>query len=153
MLCSADFEKALGLRPCAKSAHFFVHHVPLRALAKVPKWARASDLSTGAAPNEGAAVDDSPGTGPDGLPWVDLGMVVPKRHARRAVTRNLVKRHIRVAFGEQVRLAGLGAGGWVVRLRSPFEVSRFGSACSVALAEVVRAELVELLQRAATRSA
>ncbi len=94
-------------------------------------------------------MDESPGRSPDPVPWVDLGMVIPKRHARRAVTRNLVKRHIRVAFGEQVRRQGLQAGGWVVRLRSPFEPGRFGSARSEALAGVVRAELAELMRRAA----
>ncbi len=84
---------------------------------------------------------------------VDLGLVVPKRHAKRSVTRNLVKRHIRVAFGEQLRSPmGLGPGGWVVRLRSPIEVARFISAKSPALAAVVRAELVDLMRRAGALS-
>lgn len=149
MLCSADFQTALGLRPCAKSAHFFVHHVPLSALSNAPKWAVPVNLSTGDTLSGCLVVDDSIGRGSDQTSWVGLGMVVPKRHARRAVTRNLVKRHIRVAFREQVSRGGLRAGGWVVRLRAPFETSQFGSARSEALACVVRGELVDLLRRAA----
>lgn len=154
MLCSADFQTALGVRPCVKSAHFALHHVPLAALAqRTPR----GDLSTAAAPNGGVAVDESVDISVLTVPVptsvrIDLGLVVPKRHARRAVTRNLVKRHIRATFGEQLRATGLGAGGWVVRLRSPIEVARFSSAKSPALASVVRAELTELMRRAGALS-
>ena len=51
----------------------------------------------------------------DGL-W--LGCVVPKRHARRAVTRSLLKRQIRGAFDRHA--AALAGGLWLVRLRAPF---------------------------------
>lgn len=79
-------------------------------------------------------------------------MVVPKRHAKRAATRSLLKRHIRATFGEQLRRAGLGGGGWVVRLRLPFDRAKFVSAQSMALAAVVRAELTELMVRVGTVS-
>jgi ribonuclease P protein component len=84
-------------------------------------------------------VDDSPA----GL-W--FGCVVPKRHARRAVTRNLLKRQVRSAF-ERHR-AGLPAGLWLVRLRSPFAAAEFVSARSAALAAAARGELDSLLARA-----
>ena len=73
-----------------------------------------------------------------------LGMVVPKRHARRSVTRSLLKRQIRVAIGEQTALA---CGLWVVRLRAPFDRTMFPSAASQALRRVARAELDALLSR------
>ncbi len=76
-----------------------------------------------------------------------LGMVVPKRNARRAVTRNLVKRHIRAVFGDSLRGARLATGVWVVRLRCPFDKALFESAKSDALAHVVREELADLLGR------
>lgn len=82
----------------------------------------------------------------------DLGMVVPKRNARRSVTRNLVKRHIRAAFGERLRRGRLASGAWIVRLRSPLDKKRFLSASSEQLAEAVRMELADLLQRVPDRS-
>ena len=92
----------------------------------------------------GVAVDDSR---PNAC-W--LGTVVPKRHARRAVTRNLLKRQIHRAAGLQ---AGMAPGLWVVRLRSPFERKTFSSASSEALRALAREELDALLADAARRVA
>ena len=78
----------------------------------------------------------------------ELGMVVPKRNAPRAVTRNLVKRHIRAAFASVSQRGGISSGAWVIRLRSPFDKQRWMSAQSDLLADMVREELRELLQRA-----
>ena len=75
-----------------------------------------------------------------------LGLVVPKRHARRAVTRTLVKRQIRnvaAACAPQ-----LEPGLWVVRQRHPFDVKQFPSAASDALKDAARAELRALFERA-----
>ena len=98
------------------------------------------------------AVDDSslqaPKTAPDDV-W--FGAVVPKRHARRSVTRTLLKRQIRSAVaGHEDALA---AGLWVVRLRAPFDRSQFVSAASDALRRAARAELQQLLASAAQRVA
>jgi ribonuclease P protein component len=81
-----------------------------------------------------------------------LGGVVPKRHARRAVTRSLLKRQIRAAFVAQATAASLPlpAGLWVVRLRAPFDVKQFPSASSEALRAAARDELAQLLLRAST---
>ena len=68
-----------------------------------------------------------------------LGVVVPKRHARRAVTRTLLKRQIRAAVAG--RAVALSPGLWVVRMRSGFERERFPSAASKVLRLAVRAEL------------
>jgi len=86
-------------------------------------------------------VDDSPA----GI-WI--GCVVPKRHARRAVSRSLLKRQIRGAFCRHA--AALPVGMWLVRLRAPFAASEFVSARSAALATAARDELDRLLARAAT---
>ncbi len=70
---------------------------------------------------------------------------MPKRHARRAVTRSLLKRQIRGALH---RHAGtLPAGLWLVRLRAGFAVAEFASARSDALAAAAAAELDGLLGR------
>lgn len=76
------------------------------------------------------------------------GMVVPKRHARRAVTRSLLKRQIRAAFGREAHLPG---GLWVVRLRAPFDRAQFMSPASDALRAAARAELAVLLGDAVRR--
>jgi len=75
-----------------------------------------------------------------------LGLVVPKRHAKRAVTRTLVKRQIRNVAATCA--PQLEPGLWVVRQRSPFDVKQFPSAASDALKEAARAELRALFDRA-----
>jgi len=74
-----------------------------------------------------------------------LGYVVPKRHARRAVTRNLLKRQIRSVFERHAQ--NLPGGLWLVRLKTPFAPAEFVSARSRALAVAARAELEGLLVR------
>ncbi len=73
-----------------------------------------------------------------------LGCVVPKRHARRAVTRTLLKRQIRSAAAE----AELAPGLWVIRLRAGFDRVAFPSAASNALQTAARGELDSLLAKA-----
>ena len=75
-----------------------------------------------------------------------LGAVVPKRHARRAVTRTLLKRQIRLAVS--ARAEALLGGLWVVRLRAPFDKAAFPSAASAALKACARRELDMLLSSA-----
>lgn len=143
---SADFERVLSAPSRSRSAHFALHH-----LAQVPLPARKpvalrvvqsldTDLSTGLSQAGTTPVDDLPADH-----W--LGCVVPKRHAKRAVTRNLLKRQIRQVFSAHV--AQLPAGQWLVRLRSPFPVAQFVSARSDVLACAARSELEQLLARAA----
>lgn len=79
-----------------------------------------------------------------------LGAVIPKRHARRSVTRNLLKRQIREAAKAEARLQ---AGLWVVRLRSPFDRERFASAASEALRDEAGRELSRLMADAVRRTA
>lgn len=75
-----------------------------------------------------------------------LGSVIPKRHARRSVTRNLLRRQIRAVMADQIDQ--LPAGLWLVRLRAPFARADFPSADSEALRQAARAELHQLFQRA-----
>lgn len=143
ILRSADFERVLALRPCSRSTHFAVHHVAagLSALAKGRKQAAEHKLSTGDEISCPQPVDELPADG-----WW-LGLVVPKRHARRAVTRNLIKRQMRCVMTEQAQ--HLPQGLWVLRLKAVFDLSRFASPGSVALRLAARDELSGLLQRTA----
>ena len=81
---------------------------------------------------------------PDGH-W--LGSVVPKRHARRAVTRNMLRRQVRAAMERHV--ARLRPGLWLVRLRLPFARTTFTAADSKALRTAAADELDRLFARAA----
>lgn len=79
-----------------------------------------------------------------------LGAVVPKRHAKRSVTRMLIKRQIRRSFSRHE--AVLRAGLWVVRLRAPFDAVAFRSAASERLRDAAGAELDAALAQAAARA-
>ena len=144
---SSDFERVLRVRSRASSAHFALHHL---AVSPAGGKNRSPDvdlmqLSTGAAPRVDKPVDDRP------LNGLWLGAVVPKRHARRAVTRNLIKRQIRAAVARH--LGSLEAGLWVVRLRGPFDRAGFTSAASDALKQATRSELDQVLNAAGLRTA
>ena len=75
-----------------------------------------------------------------------VGALVPKRWAKRAVTRNTIKRqiyHVSQLFETQ-----LAPGAHVVRLRSAFDPRLFPSATSVPLRAALRQELIGLFGQA-----
>ncbi len=148
ILRSADFVRVLAAAPRARSAHFAAHHLPDRPsmAGAQAKRALANKLSTGDAPGCPPPVDELPPLAPQGC-W--LGTVVPKRHARRAVTRNLLKRQMRQVM--QSQFWQLPDGLWVLRLKAAFDGKRFTSPASDGLRVCVRDELALLLQRAAAR--
>lgn len=94
-------------------------------------------------------------TGPGSVPqalfvvrdqaWI--GALLPKRWAKRAVTRNAIKRQIYTV--SQDFEARLPVAAHVVRLRAGFDRAQFASATSEALKRAVRGELQELFGRAA----
>lgn len=78
--------------------------------------------------------------------------MVPKRHARRAVTRSLLKRLMRTVMQRVIvdradRPDALPRGLWVLRLKAPFDVRQFPSAASDALRSSARDELHRLFER------
>lgn len=148
LLRAVDFQRVLGTAPQSRSAHFSVHHLPggPSLPAKPARLALADKLSTGDAPSCPPAVDDRPAKPVNGR-W--LGLVVPKRHAKRAVTRTLIKRQMRAVM--QAHVTHLSSGLWVLRLRAPFDRKMFISAASERLRCEVHDELTLLLQRAAAR--
>lgn len=131
----ADFERVLAAPAKARTPHFVVHHLATRPSGgrSLSIHASSTELSTDAPFQKDGLVDDS-------TFWV--GTVVPRRHARRSVTRSLLKRQIRAAVGRQ---PGLSGGLWVVRLRAPFDRQQFNSAASEALRLAARTELDALL--------
>lgn len=71
--------------------------------------------------------------------------MVPKRWARRSVTRHLIKRQIYAVAGQHE--GSLAQAAHVVRLRSGFAATRFASAASDALQAQVRHELTQLFSQ------
>ena len=118
----AQFQAVLAGATVARTAHFALHRCAL-------------DAADGAEPLFGT-------------PVVWLGAMVPKRWARRAVTRNAIKRQIYTVSAASE--ASLPAAAHVVRLRSGFDRKVFVSATSDQLKAAVRAELQQLLARGAS---
>ena len=137
LLRKTDFERVLAVPLCSRSAHFAVHH--LKARPSPPLAPAARKLCTGDAPNPDKPVGNL-GSGH----W--LGCVIPKRHAARAVTRNMLRRQMRETM--QRHAEALSPGLWVVRLRQPFPKADFPSADSAALRATATTELERLFQRA-----
>jgi ribonuclease P protein component len=126
---SEAIKALLASASIAKTPHFSLHVSPSASAVR--------QLPTDAAPNRTESVDN--------LPAVML--LVPKRHARRAVTRNLIKRQMRHAA--LAHSAFLNADEVLIRLRGAFDVRQFPSAASAALRNAVRVELDALFDRAA----
>jgi ribonuclease P protein component len=147
----ADFQRLLAAPMQRRTAHFclqFVHGTPTVPRPAV-KGAGPEEFSTGSSGILTKSVDNSVGSSPSACPapvegrW--LGCVVPKRHARRSVTRSMLKRQMRAAAERHVQ--ALAPGLWLLRLRSGFPIKEFPSADSAALRAAARVELDTLLQR------
>lgn len=125
-----QFEAVRTSRPLARTEHFVLHGLVLQPLA--------DDTAE-------QVLALFPGVGP----W--LGAVTPKRWAKRAVTRNLIRRQI-YGVGEpgvQALSASAPSTAFLVRVRAAYAGAQFRSAASQALRQAVRAELEQLFARAA----
>ena len=79
-----------------------------------------------------------------------MGAMVPKRWAKRAVTRNAIKRQIYNVSA--IAEPSLKCAAHVVRLRAGFDKLAYPSATSDALMEAVRVELNQLFAKSALAS-
>ncbi len=128
-----QFQAALAGKLGVRTTHFALHSCELAQIypPKMP------DPVPGDVPSESSAALASLGA---------LGAMVPKRWAKRAVTRNAIKRQIysvSAQFAPQLR-----PRGHVVRLRAAFDRKEFISASSDLLKAAVRSELLDLFARA-----
>lgn len=112
----AQFAHVLKAPPLAHTAHFALH------------W------------RAGGATVQAP------MGELHMGVVLPKRWAKRAVTRNALRRQM-YAQVEQWSGARLQHGLLVVRLRRAFDRHQYPSAWSQALRDAVRDEMSRLLAR------
>jgi ribonuclease P protein component len=120
-----QFQAVLSGKTLARTAHFALHRTDL-----------VLDVPAGVSPQaplfSHACV------------W--LGAMVPKRWAKRAVTRNAIKRQI---YNVSAQFEPhLGFEAQEVRLRAGFDRKQFISATSEVLKAAVRAELFSLFERA-----
>ena len=115
----AQFQAVLAGKVVARTEHFVLHCCSL---------------------SQRGAQSESPLFTENGV-W--LGAMIPKRWAKKAVTRNAIKRQV-YSLGAACALT-LPERAHVVRLRSTFDRAEFQSASSDVLKRAVRAELVQLL--------
>jgi ribonuclease P protein component len=128
----AQFQAVLGGGTLARTAHFALHRAALDTElgieVKVPRQSLFPNRSV----------------------W--MGAMVPKRWAKRAVTRNAIKRQV-YSVSTQFE-PFLSKSAHLVRLRAGFDKGQFISASSTLLKDAVRTELIQLFERAtATHSA
>ena len=128
----AQFQAVLAGVTVSRTAHFALHRTGLDT--QPPPPAKPGPGSAG--PQALFAVKDA---------W--LGALIPKRWAKRAVTRNAIKRQIYAVSSDPG--TRLPQAAHVVRLRSAFDRAKFPSASSDALKQAVRGELQQLFARAA----
>jgi ribonuclease P protein component len=129
----------------SRTPHFVLHRAPLAAKSEPSEAPASTTGAAGAVAVSGARA----GRAKVLFPVIDdawVGAVVPKRWAKRAVTRNGIRRQI-YAVSESFA-ARLPAAAHVVRLRTDFARKEFPSAWSDALKAVVRGELLQLFDRA-----
>ena len=125
-----QFQAVLAGTIVAKTPHFVLHRNVLAAKA---------------VPNRSGKQVDAPVLFREQDMWI--GAMVPKRWAKRAVTRNAIKRQIYTVSAEFSHLYPQAA--FVVRLRSSFSRTEFVSAVSDLLKQAVRAEVQALMQAGA----
>ncbi len=121
----------------SRTPHFVLHRAALNEASSTPPDPEALDSRQPGNRRALFRVDDEA--------WI--GAIVPKRWARRAVTRNGIKRQIyNVSAAFEPRLP---AAAHVVRLRMDFPRKDFPSAWSDALKAAVRMELMQLFDKVA----
>ena len=143
----AQFQAAMSGGIVSRTAHFAMHRLVLES---------AVDSST-SGPGSLPSVQ-----GPQALfvvpgqayPQLWLGPLIPKRWAKRSVTRHAIKRQVyAVAQDFAQQLEAQPKAAFVVRLRAGFDRKHFISACSDTLKAAVRAELQQLYATAVRRAA
>jgi len=153
----AQFQAVLAQRVIAKTEHFALHRHPLGGACV--SGARARPPSPSAAlepallePMQMISFTVHPQSKPQFdrpvFPSVELwlGAMVPKRWAKRSVTRHAIKRQIYDVL--DARLEPDEQAAYLVRLRSGFSRQQFLSSTSELLKQAVRFELHSLMDRA-----
>jgi ribonuclease P protein component len=119
----SEFQAVMSAGYVARTPHFVLH-----------QWRQSAKASTG------SGFEQTPALFADGV--LMMGALTPKRWAKRAVTRNLIRRQIHAVSHEFEKR--LTPTAYVVRLRATFNSQKFVSASSDVLKQTVRNELKQL---------
>ena len=125
----SEFQAVMAVGTVAKTPHFALH-----------QWHHRKQAVAG------PGFEKAPALFAEGV--LMMGALTPKRWAKQAVTRNLIKRQIysvSALFGSQLQPTA-----YVVRLKTGFDRKYFVSASSLALKRAIRAELTQLFGKIAT---
>jgi ribonuclease P protein component len=122
----SEFQAVMSAGTVARTPHFVLH-----------QWQPSAKASTG------SGFEETPALFVDGV--LRMGALTPKRWAKRAVTRNLIRRQVHAVSREFEK--GLVRTAYVVRLRAAFNSQQFTSASSQLLKQTVRDELKQLFAR------
>ena len=120
----SEFQAVMSAGSVARTPHFVLH-----------QWQPAAKASTG------SGFEQTPTLFVDGV--ITMGALTPKRWAKRAVTRNMIRRQIHAVSRDFEK--SLKPTAYVVRLRASFNTQTFVSASSKTLKQLVRQELQQLL--------
>ena len=136
-----QFQAVLAGSVIAKTEHFVLHRNSLEPI-RVPAPQVTPEPDAHKAKGDELAARLFP------VLDVWIGAMVPKRWAKRAVTRNTIKRQIYTVSAETMH--NFPQAAFLVRLRREFSRKEFVSATSAQLKEAVRAEVLALMQTGAT---
>jgi ribonuclease P protein component len=120
----SEFQAVMSTGSVARTSHFVLH-----------QWQSPAKASPG------SGFEKTPALFIDGV--MKMGALTPKRWAKHAVTRNMIRRQIHAVSQEFEEK--LPPTAYVVRLRASFNAKHFVSASSDQLKTVVRRELQQLL--------
>jgi ribonuclease P protein component len=121
----SEFQAVMSAGTVARTPHFVLH-----------QWQHTAKALTG------SGFKETPTLFVDGV--LMMGALTPKRWAKRAVTRNMIRRQIHTVFFEFEK--GMKPTAYVVRLRAAFDSQKFVSASSDILKQTVREELKQLFR-------
>ena len=130
-----QFQATMSAGTIARTPHFALHRMEL--VAEVPDM--VANPRTGPGSNDPQALFGIGAVRKQA--W--LGAMVPKRWARRSVTRHLLRRQV-YAVASDFAAQLPGGSAYVVRLRAEFDRKHFVSASSEPLRQAVRGELQRL---------
>ena len=122
----SEYQAVMTAGTVSRTPHFVLH-----------QWQPSSKTATG------SGFEETPALFAEDV--LHMGALTPKRWAKRAVTRNLIRRQIHAVSHEFE--TSLKPTAYVVRLRASFSSPQFVSAASVALKQAVRAELQQLFSK------
>lgn len=144
-----QFQAVLAGAIVAKTEHFAMHRNRLDV--HPPEFLKKRAASATRASQAGVLPTDSFAKSTLLFPFPDawIGAMVPRRWAKRAVTRNAIKRQIYAISDDLAETFPQAA--FVVRLRKEFSRQQFISAESALLGQAVRAEVSTLLLTALHR--